>query len=46
MGVEPIDTIKPKMGRRRDLLLRAANKKKPGDISQSSAFPAAKLGRL
>lgn len=43
LGVEPIDTIKPKMGRRRDLLLLAANKK-PGDISQSRASLHSKTG--
>ena len=43
LGVEPIDTIKPKMGRR-DLLLLAANKKKPGDISQRRASLHSKTG--
>lgn len=44
LGVEPIDTIKPKKGKRRDLLLLAANKKKPGDISQSRASLNSKTG--
>lgn len=44
LGVEPIDTIKPKKGKRRDLLLLAANKKKPGDISQSRASLHSKTG--
>ena len=36
VGVEPIETTKPKIGRRKDLLLLAAGKQNTGDHSQSS----------
>ena len=38
MGVEPKDTTKPKIGRRKDPLL-AASKENTGNISQSSVCP-------
>ena len=45
VGVEPIDTTKPKMGRRKDLLL-ATSKENTGDLSQSSVCPNSKNGKV
>ena len=42
MDVEPIDTTKPKIGRRKDLLL-AACKENTGALSQSSVSPNSKI---
>ena len=42
VGVEPKDTIKPKIGRKRDLLL-AASKENPGVLSQSSVSLNSKI---
>ena len=41
--INPKDTAKPK-SRRRKYLFLAASKENPGDLSQSSASPTAKLG--
>ena len=46
VGVGPKDTIKPKIRRRKDLLLLAARKQNTGDLSQSSVSQTAKLGRF
>ena len=46
MGVKPIDTTKPKIGRRRDLLLLAASKENTGDLSQSSGSRNSKIGEV
>ena len=45
VGVEPIDTPKPKIRRRKDLLL-AASKENTGDLSQSSVSPDSKTGEV
>ena len=45
VGVEPKDTTKPKIGRRKDLLL-AASKGNTGDPSQSSVSPNSKSGEV
>ena len=42
LGVEPTDTNKPKIERRKDLLL-AASKENTGDLSQSSVSPNSKF---
>ena len=42
VGVKPKDTIKPKIGRKKDLLL-AASKKNPGVLSQSSVSLSSKI---
>lgn len=44
VGMKPKDTIKPKSGRRKGLLLPAS--KNTEDLSQSRVSPAAKLGKL
>ena len=44
MDVEPKDTAKPKIERRKDLLLLAASKENTGDLSQSSVSLNSKLG--
>ena len=38
VSVEPKDTTKPKIRRRKDLLLLAAGKENTGDLAQSSVF--------
>ena len=43
VDVEPKDTTKPKIGRRKDLLL-AASKGNTADLSQSSVSPNSKIG--
>ena len=46
VGVEPIDTTKPKFRRRKDLLLLVASKENTGDFSQSSISPNSKIGEV
>ena len=46
VGVEPIDTTKPKIGRRKDLLLLAASKENTGDLSQSIVTLNNKIGEV
>ena len=46
VGVEPKDTTKPKIGRRKDLLLLVASKENTGELSQSSVFPNSKIGEV
>ena len=45
VGVEPKDTTKPKIWRRKDLLL-AASKENTGDLSQSSVPLNSKTGKV
>ena len=45
VGVEPKDTNKPKIGRRKYLLL-AASKENTGDLSQSSVSSNSKAGEV
>ena len=45
VGVEPEDTTKPKIRRRKDLLL-AASKEHTGDLSQRSVSPNGKTGEV
>ena len=45
VGVEPKDTTKPKIGRRKDLLL-AVRKENTGDLSQSSVSLNSKTGEV
>ena len=45
-GVEPKDTTKPKIGRRKELLLIAASKENTGDLSQSSVSRNNKIGEV
>ena len=45
VGVEPKDTTKPKIGRRKELLL-AASKEDTGDFSRSSFSPKSKTGEV
>ena len=42
-GVETRDTVKTKVGRKKDLLL-AASKENTRDLSQSSVSPNSKIG--
>ena len=42
--IKPLDTTKVKNRRRKDLLLLAASKWDPGDLSQSSVSPNSKFG--
>ena len=46
LDVKPIVTNKPKIRRRKDLLLLAASKENIENISQSSISPLAKLGKF
>ena len=46
VGVKPKDITKPKIGRRKDFLLLAANKENTETLSQSSVSPTAKLGKF
>ena len=45
VDVEPKDTTKPEIKRRKDLLL-AANKENTGDPSQSSVSPNCEIGEV
>ena len=45
VGIKPKHVTKPKIGRRKDLLL-AASKENTGDLSQSSVFPNIKTGKV
>ena len=45
VGVKPTDTTKPKIRRRKDLLL-AASKENTGDLSQSSVSLNSKIGKV
>ena len=45
VGVEPKDTTKPEIRRRKDLLL-AASKENTGDFFQSSVSPNSKIGAV
>ena len=45
VGVEPKATTKPKMERRKDLLL-ATSKENTGDLSPSSVSPNSKIGKV
>ena len=46
VDVEPKDTTKPKIRRRKDLLLLAAGQENTGNLSQSSLPGTAKLGKF
>ena len=46
MGIKPLDTTKPKNRRRKDLLLFAASKWNPGDLSQRSVSPNGNVGEF
>lgn len=46
VGVEPINTTKPKTERRKDLLLLAASKENTGHLSQSNDSPTARIGEF
>ena len=41
-----MDTTKPKIGRRKDLLLLAPSKENTGDLSQSNVSPDSKIGEV
>ena len=45
VGVEPKDTTKPKIRRRKDLLL-AASKENTGNLSQGNVFLNSKIGEV
>ena len=45
VGIKPKDTTKPKIGRRKDLLL-AATKENTGGLSQSSVSSNSKIGEV
>ena len=45
LGVEPKDTAKPKIRRRKDLFL-AASKENTGDLSQSNVSLNCKIGEV
>ena len=46
LNAGPVDTIKPKTGRRKDLLLLAACKENIRNLSQRSVPPVTKLGKF
>ena len=46
MDIEPKDTTKPKIGRRKDLLSLAASKENTGDLSKAVSPQTAKLGKF
>ena len=46
VGDEPIETTRPQLRRRKDLLLLEASKENTGDLSQSSVTPPAQLGKF
>ena len=46
VSVEPKDTTKPKIRRRKDLSLLVASKENTGDLSQSSVSPNGKIGEV
>ena len=45
VGVEPKDTTKPKIGRKKDVLL-ALSKENIEDFSQTSVSPRSKIGEV
>ena len=45
VGIEPIDTTKPKTGRRKDVLL-AESKENTGDLFQSNVSLNSKIGKF
>lgn len=46
VGIKPLDTTKVKNRERKDLLLLAASKWDPGDLSQSNVSPNGKVGEF
>ena len=46
VDVKPLDATKPKIRRRKYLLLLAASKENTGDLSQNGIFLSSKIGAV